>query len=110
MDSSQLVQQDEPLAHEPSKMPSDVSVTLLLTIMCMNDNLGAMLYWRSLTGLRILPALHLDFQQHHTESLEQFNDEIKPSIRIGMSLGEVVFFIRPISPLAYNSLIARPLC
>ena len=33
----------------------------------------------------------LDFQQHHTESLKQFDDEIKPAIRIGISLGEVVF-------------------
>jgi hypothetical protein len=40
-------------------MPSGVSVTLLLTIMGMYDNLGAMLYWRSLTGLRMLRALPL---------------------------------------------------
>ena len=33
----------------------------------------------------------LDFQQHNTEFLEQLNDEIKPTIRVGVSLGEVVF-------------------
>ncbi len=33
----------------------------------------------------------LDFQQRHSEYLKQFNDEIKPAVRIGVSLGEVVF-------------------
>ncbi|MDJ0955841.1 MAG: adenylate/guanylate cyclase domain-containing protein [Arenicellales bacterium] len=33
----------------------------------------------------------LNFQQINTESLKQFDDEIRPTIRIGASLGEVVF-------------------
>ena len=88
--STTLVQQDEHLAHERIQ---DAFRRFSDSITQYQGRV------RELRGDALLAEFDrasdavcaaLDFQQHHNESLKHLNDEIKPNIRIGVSLGEVV--------------------